>query len=106
MRRTSIALAVTVTASLLTVVPSAQNPDGTRLRTAPAGPAEPPRLRESEVGWRLAPADQKYAAIDGVHLKQLVADQTAICAATATAVTRSTGAASPGPPPTATTPSG
>lgn len=41
-------------------------------------PGDPPHQRDSEVGWRLAPDDQKYAAIDGEHLKQHVADQTAI----------------------------
>ena len=31
---------------------AAQNPDGTRLRTAAAGPPEPPHQRAAEVGWR------------------------------------------------------
>jgi hypothetical protein len=35
-------------------------------------PAEPPHVRTSEVGWRLAPSEQPYAAIDGQHLKQYV----------------------------------
>jgi hypothetical protein len=29
-------------------------------------------LPAAEVGWRLAPTEQKYAAIDGVHLKEYV----------------------------------
>jgi Peptidase family M28 len=41
-------------------------------------PADPPHQRSGDVGWRLAPEDQKYAAIDGARLKQYVADQTAI----------------------------
>ena len=56
----------------------AQNPDGSRLRAATAGPAEPPHMRTSEVGWRLAPEDQQYAAIDGTHLKQYVNELTAM----------------------------
>ncbi|HEX6897701.1 MAG TPA: M28 family peptidase, partial [Bryobacteraceae bacterium] len=38
---------------------------------------EPTHVRHSEVGWRLAPSDQQYAAIDGEHLKQYVEE---ICA--------------------------
>jgi hypothetical protein len=34
-------------------------------------------VRESEVGWRLAPSEQSYAAIDGAHLKDYVEE---ICA--------------------------
>ena len=56
----------------------AQKADGTRVRPANAGPAEPPHRRAAEVGWRLAPADQPYAAIDGAHLKRYVEEQTAI----------------------------
>ncbi|HLH00078.1 MAG TPA: M28 family peptidase [Bryobacteraceae bacterium] len=41
-------------------------------------PAEPTRIRHSEVGWRLAPAEQQYAAIDGEHLKQYVEELCAI----------------------------
>ncbi|HXI31988.1 MAG TPA: M28 family peptidase [Vicinamibacterales bacterium] len=63
---------------LIVATTSGQNPDGTRARSAAAGPAEPPHQRSAEVGWRLAPADQKYAAIDGAHLKQYVAELTAI----------------------------
>jgi hypothetical protein len=70
---------LTLTISLLAVaVASAQNPDGTRVRPASAGPAEPPHMRASEVGWRLAPADEKFAAIDGARLKTYVSDLTAI----------------------------
>jgi hypothetical protein len=57
---------------------TAQNPDGTRARTAPAGPAEPLRTRSAEVGWRLAPAEEKYSAIDGARLKEFVREQTAM----------------------------
>jgi peptidase M28-like protein len=58
--------------------PAAQNPDGTRVRPAAAGPAEPPHQRTAEIGWRLAPSEQRYAAIDGTHLKQYVGELTAI----------------------------
>src|SRR5215470_11384937 len=74
----SFALAVAVCAIALAGTPAAQNPDGTRLRSAAAGPAEPPHHRGAEVGWRLAPADQKYASIDGAHLKDYVGQLTAI----------------------------
>jgi len=56
----------------------AQNPDGTRARSAGAGPAEPPHARAAEVGWRLAPSDERYATIDGAHLKTYVSELTAI----------------------------
>jgi len=56
----------------------AQNPDGTRIRSTPAGPNEPLRRRGSELAWRLAPSEQAYAAIDGPRLKQFVAEQTAM----------------------------
>jgi hypothetical protein len=58
--------------------PAAQNPDGTRVRSEAAGPAESPHTRAAEVGWRLAPSDERYAAIDGARLKQYVGEQTAI----------------------------
>ena len=35
-------------------------------------------LEDSYLKWRLLPSEQQYAAIDGVHLKQFVDDQTAI----------------------------
>src|SRR5579864_1863478 len=57
---------------------SAQNPDGTRARTAAAGPVEPPHVRSGEIGWRLAPADEKYGAIEGARLKEYVRELTAI----------------------------
>jgi hypothetical protein len=45
----------------------------------PARPApEPPHQRTPDLGWRLDPSAQAYASIDGAHLKQFVADQTAI----------------------------
>jgi hypothetical protein len=56
----------------------AQNADGTRVRAAGTGPSEPAHTRGSEVGWRLAAADEKYGAIDGVHLKSYVSELTAI----------------------------
>ena len=77
MRLRTLALS-TATVAMLGGVPSAQNPDGTRARTASGGPAEPPRIRSAEVGWRLAPADEKYGAIDGARLKDYVREQTAI----------------------------
>jgi hypothetical protein len=58
--------------------PAAQNPDGTRVRSAGAGPDEQPHQRGAEVGWRLAPSEQKYATIDGAHLKGYVGELTAI----------------------------
>ena len=48
---------------------------------APQGAGRPtprPPVRSSEVGWRLAPADQTYASIDGDHLKQFVKELTAM----------------------------
>ncbi|HYM25633.1 MAG TPA: M28 family peptidase [Vicinamibacterales bacterium] len=39
---------------------------------------EPAHKRTAEIGWRLAPADQAYAAIDGDHLKQYVEELTAM----------------------------
>ena len=50
----------------------AQNP-----APRPARPSEPTHVRKSEVGWRLAPSEQQYAAIDGEHLKKYVEE---ICA--------------------------
>src|SRR5262245_61731742 len=67
-----------MTAAMAGVVLFAQNPDGTRVRTAPAGPTEPPHTRSAEVGWRLAPADEKYGAIDGAGLKDHVRELTAM----------------------------
>jgi hypothetical protein len=58
--------------------PAAQNPDGTRIRAAGAGPVEPPHHRSAEIGWRLAPAEERYAAIEGAHLKQYIGELTAI----------------------------
>src|SRR5262245_21528906 len=43
-----------------------------------ARPTEPARTRKGEVGWRLAAEDQKYAAINGDHLKTYVDELTAI----------------------------
>jgi hypothetical protein len=63
---------------MVLVAGAAQNPDGTRARPASAGPGEPPHKRAAEIGWRLAPADERYAAIDGAHLKTYVSDLTAM----------------------------
>jgi Peptidase family M28 len=41
-------------------------------------PAEPLHNRDVEIGWNLAPADQKYASIDGAHLKSYVREITAM----------------------------
>jgi Peptidase family M28 len=65
-------------ASIVVAGLSAQNADGTRARAAAAGPAEPLRTRTAEVGWRLAPSEQKYSAIDGPKLKEYVREQTAM----------------------------
>src|SRR5579864_2366450 len=49
---------------------------------APRPPQEPMKplyvLEDSYLNYRLQPADQAYAAIDGKHLKEFVNDQTAI----------------------------
>jgi hypothetical protein len=76
--RRSRALAVSVCAIAIAGTVSAQNPDGTRVRSAAAGPSEPPHHRDAEVGWRLAPPDERYAAIDGAHLKAYVNELTAM----------------------------
>ena len=86
---------------------TAQNPDGTRARPAAAGPAEPPRTRSAEVGWRLAPAEQKYAAIDGARLERDTSASRPRCRADiATTGIRSTGDASSARRRTPRTPSG
>jgi len=77
-RGRELALALTLGSIALAGAPAAQNADGTRVRPAPAGPVEPPHRRPSEVGWHLAPSEQRYAAIDGERLKQYVSEQTAI----------------------------
>jgi hypothetical protein len=79
-RKPALAAAgVLAAVSMLTVPSSAgQNPDGTRVRPSAAGPAEPPHLRNGDLGWRLAPSEQKYGAIDGAHLKQYVGELTAM----------------------------
>jgi hypothetical protein len=41
-------------------------------------PKSPPHHRANDIGWNLAPEDQKYAAIDGNHLMEFVKDQTAM----------------------------
>ena len=73
MNKTSL-FALAIAAALLLGVRSgpAQTP-GTR----PQRPAEPTHVRDSELGWRLAPSEQHYAAIDGQHLKDYVEE---ICA--------------------------
>src|SRR5262245_22896695 len=77
-RRRSFALAVIACTIGLAGSPAGQNPDGTRVRPASAGPAEPLHHRSAELGWRLAPSDEKYAAIDGARLKGYVGELTAI----------------------------
>jgi len=52
----------------------AQAPAGGRTRPEPT----PPRQRASDPVWRLAPEDQRYAAIDGKHLMSYVDEITAI----------------------------
>ena len=49
-----------------------------QLSTPARPPAEPPHQRTAELGWRVEASAQKYVSIDGAHLKQFVADQTAI----------------------------
>jgi len=77
-RSRSFLMTMTVAAMALAGTPAAQNPDGTRIRSAPAGPVEPPHHRAAEVGWRLAPSEQAYAAIDGAPLKTYVSELTAM----------------------------
>src|SRR5277367_5189926 len=52
------------------------------LAQTPRGPQEPMKplyvLEDSYLNWRLAPADQAYASIDGKHLKEYVVDQAKI----------------------------
>src|SRR5262245_28559106 len=76
--RRSFGFAIVVCTIACAAAVAGQNPDGTRARSAPAGPSEPPHHRAAELGWRLAPAEQKYAAIDGAHLKTYVTELTAI----------------------------
>jgi hypothetical protein len=71
-------IALTAATIAFADAPAAQNPDGTRVQSAAAGPVEPARQRASELGWRLAPSEQRYAAIDGAHLKSYVEELTAI----------------------------
>ena len=78
MRGRELALALTLGSLVMAGAPAAQNADGTRVRPAPAGPVEPPHRRPSELGWHLAPSEQRYASIDGERLKQYVGEQTAI----------------------------
>jgi peptidase M28-like protein len=66
--------AISAIAALILIVPygpaqnaPAQTPTGRGQRAA-----EPAHIRDSEVGWRLAPSEQQYAAIDGKHLKTYV----------------------------------
>ena len=61
------------TFALLVFSSYAQNPAARTGR-----PAEPPHMRAAEVGWRLAPSEQQYAAINGQHLKQYVEELCAI----------------------------
>lgn len=65
-----------VTVFVLTMSAAAQNasPPAGRQRVPPS----PPHDRAAEIGWNLAPENQRYAAIDGAHLLELVREQTAI----------------------------
>jgi len=74
----TLTLTVVIVTLAIAAAPAAQNPDGTRVRSASAGPVDPPHYRRAEPDWRLAPSEQPYAAIDGTHLKEYVKDLTAI----------------------------
>src|ERR1700720_1197643 len=64
---------VTIAALIATV--QAQTPPP----RAAQGPVKPLYvLEDSYLKWRLLPTEQKYASIDGRHLKEYVNDQTAI----------------------------
>ncbi len=66
---------VTISATLaLLAAPLAFAQERTRQRVPPS----PAHHRPGEIGWNLAPEDEKYAAIDGDHLMEFVKDQTAI----------------------------
>jgi hypothetical protein len=70
-----------LSASVLTLATalSAQNADGTRAASAtPPGGVAAIQHRRTDLGWNVAPADQRYASIDGVHLKEYVTELTAI----------------------------
>ena len=71
---------ILVSASLLalTAALSAQNPDGSRTQAPASGAPAATQHRRTELGWNLPAAEQKYAAIDGAHLKQYVSELTAI----------------------------
>src|SRR6185295_18043890 len=77
-RPTIFASTLAACAVTMAAVLAAQNPDGTRASSTPSGPVEPPHKRAAEVGWRLAPSEQSYAALDGVRLKEYVSELTAI----------------------------
>src|SRR5262249_22860486 len=74
----AVAGALIAVAIALVSPASGQNPDGTRVRSAAAGPAEPPHQRSAELGWHLAPSEQRCGAVDGAHLKQDGSDLTAM----------------------------
>lgn len=72
---------IVVSASMLALAAglSAQNPDGSRAQAPVAGtPPAAAQHRRTELGWNLPAGEQKYAAIDGAHLKQYVDELTAI----------------------------
>jgi peptidase M28-like protein len=73
-----VASALAVVSTMAVSSSPGQNADGTRVRSAAAGPVEPPHQRTADLAWRLAPSEQKYAAIDGAHLKQYVGELTAM----------------------------
>jgi hypothetical protein len=65
-------LLTAVTCAVITNIAAGQT--APRERPKPS----PPHRREAEIGWRLDPADQKYAAIEGQHLMQYVNELTAM----------------------------
>ncbi len=78
MRKTHARILCAIAALLVTSGYSRAQAPAAPAQTDNRPPADPPHQRSGEVGWRLSPQDQKYAAIDGARLKQYVADQTAI----------------------------
>jgi hypothetical protein len=58
--------------------PGAQRAAAPAAQTAAARPRQATFTRTSQVGGRLAPSEQAYAALDGVHLMQYVNDMTAM----------------------------
>lgn len=78
MKKTIIRTLCAIAALLLTAGYSRAQALAAPAPTDTRPPADTPHQRSGEVGWKLSPQDQKYAAIDGARLKQYVADQTAM----------------------------